>query len=331
MRALVLVSGLVFATGSVAAADDTFESRAAGAVRVSHLDDIVWALTAPCNAGDDIQQRQCRRLRDGRAAQLTAATLIVDAEREAFVIGAYSPQKKSAPLTLAACIACNGVTVDGQTWYVTGAKEGNPAPAFKGGKLEVGLLHENSRTFVDEGAAKRFAAGAKTAKVQLIVKVPPKATWTDAGKQGIALDVLGYRVYSPCDGSVVCSNPKASAGEVDKKECGAMTSGTTSGTTTSGSATSAASDPDSLSPAMVKRAIKPVIDGAKQCYAKFKVAGKGKLKMAIGADGTLTEYEQQGDFANTPTGACIDLAVKAAAFPTSKKPRTAVAVPISLP
>jgi hypothetical protein len=96
-------------------------------------------------------------------------------------------------------------------------------------------------------------------------------------------------------------------------------------------AASAANDPDALSPAMVKQAIKPVLDGAKQCYAKFKVAGKGKLKMAIGADGMLTEYEQQGDFANTPTGTCIDLAVKNATFPASKKPRTAVAVPISLP
>jgi hypothetical protein len=325
MRALVFASGLLLAAGSVATADDTFESRAAGAVRVSHLDDIVWALTTPCNTGDDTQQRQCRRLRDGRAAQLTNATLLVDADRDAFTIGAYSPQKKSAPLTLSACIACNGITVDGQTWYVVGAKEGNAAPKFKGAKLEVGLLNESSRTFVDAGTAQRFAASTKTAKVQLIVKVPPKATWSDAGKQGISLDVLGFRVYSPCDGSVVFSDPKASPGEIDKKACSAMTSAAAAG------AASAANDPDALSPAMVKQAIKPVLDGAKQCYAKFKVAGKGKLKMAIGADGMLTEYEQQGDFANTPTGTCIDLAVKNATFPASKKPRTAVAVPISLP
>jgi hypothetical protein len=325
MRALVLASGLLFAAGSVATADDTFETRAAGAVRVSHLDDVVWALTAPCNTGDDTQQRQCRRLRDVRAAQLTNTTLLVDADRDSFTIGAYSPQKKSAPLTLSACIACDGLTVDGKTWYVIGAKEGNPAPTFKGSKLEVGLVHEHARTFVDAGAAKRFAAGAKKSKVQLIVKVPPKATWTDAGKQGISLDVLGFRVYSPCDGSVVFSNPKASQGEIDKKACRAMTKGTKA------SAGAGTSDPDALTPAMVKQAIKPVLDGAKQCYAKFKVAGKGRLKMAIGADGMLTEYEQRGDFANTPTGACIDLAVKRATFPTSKKPRTAVAVPISLP
>lgn len=328
MRALLVVSGLLLAGGplvSVASAD-TFESRAAGAIRIHHIDDVVWALTAPCSAGDDTQQRQCRRLRDVRAAQISGATMIVDAHRGSFSMGAWSPKKKSTALTLSACIECGGVNVDGQTWYVVGTKEGNPAPKFEGGTLKVGLLHENARTFATAGVAKSFAAAAANAKIQLIVKVPAKAKWTDGGKQGIALDVLGYRVFSPCDGSVVCSNPKSGLGEVDKKACGAMASGTTAK-----GATPAATDPDAPSPAMIKQAVKPVIEGAKACYAKFKVAGKGKLKMAIGPDGHLTEYEQQGDFANTPTGACIDLAVKNATFPSSKKPRTAVAVPISLP
>lgn len=321
MRALLLASALVVAGGSLAAADDTFESRASGAVRVAHLDDLVWALTAPCDKGDDTQQRQCRRLRDTRAGQLANATLIVDADRSSFALGAWSPQKKSAPLTLSACIKCSGVEVDGRSWFIVGSKEGNPAPRFDGRTLKAGLLYENARTFPDEAAARRFAAGAANAKVQLIVKVPAKAKWSDAGKQGLALDVLGYRVYSPCDGSVVLSNPKAGAGAIDKAACRKTTATTTTD----------AADAGALTPAQIKTAVKPVVDGARQCYAKFKVAGKGKLRMAIAADGSLAEYEQQGDFANTPTGACIDAAMKAVAFPASKKDRTAVSVPISLP
>jgi hypothetical protein len=325
MRALALASGMVIASASLAVADDTFESRSAGAVRVAHIDDLVWALTTPCDKGDDTLQRQCRRLRDTRTAQLMGSTLIVDADRESFTLGAWSPQKKSAALTLSACIKCSGVSVDGNTWFVVGNKEGNPAPRFEGGKLKTGLLHENARTFPDEAAAKRFAAGAATAKVQLIVKVPAKAKWTDAGKQGIALDVLGYRVYSPCDGTVVCANPKAGPGEIDKKACGQMAAGTTS------AQPAAPGEEGALTPQQIKAAVKPVVDGAKQCYAKFKVAGKGKLRMAIAADGSLAEYEQQGDFANTPTGACIDASMKNVSFPSSKKERTAVSVPISLP
>lgn len=322
MRALLLATGLVVAGGSLAAADDTFESQASGAVRVSHIDDLVWALTTPCDKGDDTQQRQCRRLRDTRAGQLANATVLVDADRESFVLGAWSPQKKSAPITLSSCIKCSGVQVDGQTWFVVGSKEGNAAPRFEAGKLKVGMLHENARTFPDEASAKKFAAGATNAKVQLLVKVPPKAKWTDAGKQGLALDVIGYRVYSPCDGSVVVSSPKATGGEIDKKACNQSTAATKG---------DAPADADALTPAQIKAAVKPVVDGSKQCYAKFKVAGKGKLRMAIAADGSLAEYEQQGDFANTPTGACIDAAMKGVAFPTSRKDRTAVSVPISLP
>jgi hypothetical protein len=326
MRALLLASAFVVSgavvSGSLAAADDTFESKSAGAVRVARLDDLVWALTTPCDKGDDTQQRQCRRLRDTRAGQLANATLIVDADRDSFAVGAWSPQKKSSPITLSACIKCSGVQVDGQTWFVVGSKEGNPAPRFDGGKLKVGLLQETSRTFADEAAARKFAGGVANAKVQLIVKVPPKAKWTDAGKQGLALDVLGYRVYSPCDGSVVVSSPKAAGGDIDKKACAQAAAGTTGAT---------AADADALTPGQIRAAVKPVVDGAKQCYAKFKVAGKGKLRMAIAADGALAEYEQQGDFANTPTGACIDAAMKGVAFPASKKDRTAVTVPISLP
>jgi len=323
MRTLILASTFLVAGGSLAAADDTFESRAAGAVRITHIDDIVWALTAPCTAGDDTQQRQCRRLRDTRASQIKNATMIIDAERGSFTMGPWSQQKKSVPQSLSACIACDGVTVDGQTWYVIGDKEGMPAPRFVDGKIKVGNLHENARTFRDEGVAKTFAAAAANAKIQLIVKVPMQPKWSDSGKQGIALDVLGYRVYSPCDGSVVCANPKGGPAGVDGRACGSMASGTTS--------SGAAVDPDGPSPAAVKQAVKPVLDNAKQCYAKFKVAGKGKLKVAFDADGTITEYEQQGDFASTPTGACIDLSIKNASFPASKKARTAVTVPVSLP
>ncbi len=321
MRALLLASGLVVAGGSLAAADDTFEAKASGAVRVAQIDDLVWALTTPCDKGDDTQQRQCRRLRDTRAAQLANATLILDADRDAFAFGAWSPQKKSAPMTLSACIKCSGVKVDGQTWFVVGSKEGNPAPRFEGGKLKAGMLYENARTFPDEASARKFAAGAAGAKVQLIVKVPPKAKWTDAGKHGLSLDVLGYRVFSPCDGSVVVSSPKAAGGEVDKKACAQMTA----------KAAGQAAEAGALTPAQIKAAVKPVVEGAKDCYAKFKVAGKGKLRMAIAGDGSLAEYEQQGDFANTPTGACIDAAMKGVSFPASTKDRTPVTVPISLP
>lgn len=325
MRASILTASFLALGATSVHAEESFESRAGGATMIRHIDDIVWAFTATCDEGTDTNQRQCRRLRDARAAQLSGATLLVEADRDAFSVGAWSPQKKSTPLTLSSCIRCKGVELGGKTWYLVGTKDGMPAPKVKGGTVDAGLLVESARPMRDSATAKKLAAAAKATKVQLLVKVPAKPAWTDGGKHGLALDVVGYRVYSPCDGKVLVSSPASAGGPVDKAACAELSGG---GKPAAASTEDAAGE---LSRAQVKAAIKPIVRGAKACYAKFKIAGKAKLRMAIAADGSLSEYEQQGDFVHTPTGACIDTAVKKAAFPASSKARTGVAIPISLP
>jgi hypothetical protein len=218
MRALAilaLISALVLGAAHDAAADDTFESRATGAQRIRHLDDLVWAFAAPCDAGNDTHQRQCRRLRDTRAAQLANATLLVEADRDAFTVTAYSPQKKSMELALAACVSCKGVDVDGKKYFVVANKEGTSSPKL------ASKLFDSARAFPTKAAAEKFTASTKDAKIQLLVKVPAKPAWSDGDKRGISVDLIGYRVYSPCDGSVLIASPKSTTGEVDKKACAA--------------------------------------------------------------------------------------------------------------
>src|ERR1700690_1961988 len=101
MKALVIVVLLGVAT--TAAAEDSFETKAAGAVRIHRIENVVWAFTAPCDTGDEVQQRQCRQVRDARASELLHATLLVDADADAFDVGAWDPKKKSVPLALSAC------------------------------------------------------------------------------------------------------------------------------------------------------------------------------------------------------------------------------------
>ncbi len=216
MRSLVLVMMLA----GVAHADDTFEARAQGAQRIGSIEGLVWTFTASCDDGDDTQQRQCRKVRDQRAAELAGATLLVEGDKKAFEVGAWNAQKKSVPVTLASCVRCSGVEVDGKTYAVV---------ATSGGKL-----HDNGKQFPDEAAAKAFAKTVANARVQLLVKVPPKGTSSPGGsgapakpktqaggKPAIALDVIGYRVVVPCDGSVVLASPASGPVEADKKQCAA--------------------------------------------------------------------------------------------------------------
>jgi hypothetical protein len=317
MRSLILLSLFLAAP---ALAEDTFEGKATGAVPLNRIEGLVWAFTAPCDRGDDTQQRQCRRVRDMRAAELTATTLLVDADKDAFDVGEWSPAKKSMPLRLSSCIRCSGVEIDGKTFYVIADKD-LTSPRFEGGKFVTAAMGDAIKQFNDEEPAKAFSRSVGNARVQVLVRVPTKPLTTIDGKQVIALDLVGYRVYAPCDGAVVLASPKSGPAEADKKQCAAVAPPPE---------TKQQPKHDNLTPALISAGMKLVVDGANECFTKFAVAGKAKLKITIAGDGSVAKYEQQGDFVNTPTGQCIDEAMTKASFPPSKKPKTTISFPITL-
>lgn len=295
------VLAAVLLIAAAAHADDTFEAKAQGAQRIKRIENVVWTLTATCDKGDDTENRQCRHVRDTRAAQLAGATLLVDGDADAFDVGAFDAKKKSVSLSLSSCVRCAGVEVDGKPWVVTGG-------ATK--------LYDNAKPFTDASAAKAWLKAIGNTRVQLLVKLPAKPV---DGKT-VKVDVLGYRVYSPCDGAIVIANPPSGAAEADKLACRAVAAEPAQGPAVA-----------QLTPAVVTDAMKDVVEASKACFEKYGVAGKAKLKLTITSDGYISRYEQQGDFANTATGTCIDKALEKAHFPASGKPKTTISYPINLP
>jgi hypothetical protein len=310
MRAALVA---VLALARVAHADDTFEAKAANAQHVQRLENLVWAFTASCATGDDTEQRQCRVVRDRRAAELSGATLLVDADHDAFEVGPWSQQKKSVPITVSACIRCAGVEVEGKTWYITGG----PAK-LEGDKVRAAQLADTARAFGDPNAAQKMG---QNTRVQMLVKIPAKPKWSEGGKQGLALEVLAWRVISACDGMPLMASPTSGPIEPDKKACGPIAST---------KPTADAPSLDALTTSAIRDALKGVVYAANQCFNKYGVAGSAKLKFTVNGDGTIAKYEQQGDFANTPTGQCIDGAIEKAAFPRTKKSQTSFVYPIQL-
>jgi hypothetical protein len=53
------------------------------------------------------------------------------------------------------------------------------------------------------------------------------------------------------------------------------------------------------------------------CYNQFKVPGTAMVTIVIGKSGKVTTATVTGKFAGTPTGACVEQAVKTASFPPS--------------
>jgi hypothetical protein len=321
MKAFALVALALVAITAPARAQpdpqsgDAFGKLAESARRVKALDGVVWALTAACDKGDDTAQRQCRRVRDARAAELAGQTLIVDGDADAFTVGKWDRAKKSVALSLRACIRCGGLEVEGRTWPVTGT-----GPKLEGGKLVTAALYDNARGFSDEASAKDWVATVEHPKVELVVKVPAHPLWQVEGKQGIGLEVVGYRVYKPCDGAIVLSSPASGPAPADKAACPKKDN---------------APPPDEHLPELlttdvIREAMKPAVSVSQICFQHFHVVGTARMKLIVSGNGDVLETSQTGDFAGSPTGECLEKAMSSLRFPRTKAARQTVNYPIVL-
>ncbi|MGE0870816.1 MAG: hypothetical protein AB7P03_19775 [Kofleriaceae bacterium] len=216
---LWIVAGIAIgvAASAPALADASFEALVEAAQPAKHVEDLVWAVTETCDKGDDVQQRQCRLTRDRRAKQLASATLVIQPEANAFVVGAWSAATKSVPIMLNGCVRCDGVKVYGKPWYVTVG-----APRVDAGKVSGNAIYDNAVQFSDEGAANAWIKALRTARIELVVKLADKPRWQVGGKEGVQVELVGYRVVTPCDGAVVISHPPAKAVPADRKACAAQ-------------------------------------------------------------------------------------------------------------
>jgi hypothetical protein len=319
MRALALITLFVPAL----AAAQTFEAAAEKATAVRRLDDVVWAFVGACDKGDDIQQRQCRLIRDKRAKELVGKTLLVDGETAALELSKWSAQKRSLGVVVTTCIRCGaGIEVENKKYLVIGA--GTP-PRWEGNRLRTQVLHDNTKMFNDEASAIAWTKSLDNARVQYVIKIGEKPKWSVNGKDGLSFEVLAYRVFAPCDGTIVASNPASQAAPPDKAACGGLP--VADPAPTGGKPEKL---PEALTGAMIKAAMQPVLDAANACFERYKVSGKAKLVMVVAGDGTLTSYEQQGELVGTPIAPCIDTAAKKVKFPKTQKPSTKVGFPIVL-
>jgi hypothetical protein len=306
----------------------SFEEIAGDALRVDkgQLGGILWALTASCSDGDDLAKRQCRAVRDTVVATYQGQTLIVPGDASAFQVGEFDAKKKNAPIVLQGCVACvDPLSVDSSNLYVTSDKG---ATGWTGNVAQAGAIHKTSRTFKSADEATDWTAKVvPRLKTEFIVEVPKNLkVWKDGGHEGVSLTVLGFRVYDPCDGGIICSSPKSGKANVDKVACGgAVVEGPADEDVTPKDTT-----PDELSADMIKAAMQPVRDAASACHDKYGVDGDGKLHITVSSDGSVTSVDEDGDFKDTPTGTCIEKAAKAATFPAFKKAKQSFKYPIVL-
>ena len=61
-------------------------------------------------------------------------------------------------------------------------------------------------------------------------------------------------------------------------------------------------------------AVKPAVA---RCYERYQIPGMAMVNVVIGKNGHVSSATVTGKFAGTPTGSCVEKAVKSASFPPS--------------
>jgi hypothetical protein len=344
MNRFAIAGALLLGTAGTAFAQAKFEDVSAKATPVKDgaaLGALFWAATVDCSkAEDDLQRRQCEGVRDARGSAAAGGLYIMDADG-AFVVGEWDDAKKGIPLAVKGCLACGTpveVSGTGDRRFVV-TKGG---VSIKGGAVVGPDIHKATRVFRDKGRADGWKnIVAPRLRTQLVFKLPAKPdAWSEEGAKGYTAELVGFRVYDPCDGAMVCANPPSSNLAADKAACkGGMPSGTDIEGVEDKPKPPPVEDkpkepelPDSLSNYQIKQAMQATaVPGINACYATYGVPGTANLKIEILNDGSVKDVDLgTSDFADTPTGDCIVKAIKKTAFPKFKRASMNIPWPVVL-
>jgi hypothetical protein len=333
----LLSLAVVVALAAPAAAQPAtkFEDLASQAVKVPGpraFAGLLWSYVAACEGtAGSLARRQCEGLRKARQAQLAGKTFAVPADATAFSAGEWDEAKKSAPLVLTSCVVCSsGLAIDGRQLFVVG---NSAAPTVGGGAVQAARIHESALPFKDAGALAKWKKDvAPRLRTEMIVRVADGGkVWSKGDVAGFNVELLGFRVYDPCNGGVVFASPESSGAPADKQACsGEPVVEDTTPKPDVPVGPVAPKLPTKLTTAQIQTALRPATEASQLCYDSYGVAGQANFHITIDGSGNVIGVEQEGDFVDTPTGTCLEKAVRASKFPETAKKRTTVAYPFIL-
>jgi hypothetical protein len=291
------------------------QAMAAALVGAPELEGLVWAATAACADGDELARRQCRAVRDARLQRGRTGVLRVTGDRGALELGAWDGAGQGLPIIVRGCVACAAaIDVGGAPRHL--ATVDGP-PVIDGGVLRGAVVHRSTRLFSGEAAAERWRVEVGPRLVtELLVRLPAAGA-PRPGSDPVAIDVVGFRVHDPCSGAVIVSSAPADPVRADPGRCGKAPV-----------KPAKTAVPEQLSTADIREALAPAEAAARACFERYGVAGAARFRISIADTGAVLAVTQEGEFVDTPTGACIEVGVKAARFARTRRARQSVTYPI---
>ncbi len=333
LRLLGLAVALALAPAAVRAEDApappaaaSFETLARGAVKTQDVATLLAPFIDSCG-GDmrELDRARCRSTTSFLRKKLPQQTFLAESNDPAAIdVSGYDAAAKGYHVALAGCIACSEPMAIGRRHeprFVTLA-----APDKSAASLAAGVqVSKSTVAFNDFATAKRWAEVQKPfLRAEFLFQ--PRAEGSDftvGMAPGIALKLIGARVYNRCTGEIVVSEPP-STGFAERPPQGhpdpaCARAGQPPPMTDE--QLNADQRPEVLSKGTINEVMEKIRPRFYDCYQRFHIPGALVLNYVVGGNGTVQSVQIGSTFAGTATGTCAMEVAKEMRFPAFKKER----------
>lgn len=328
--AFVLLASPAAAADAPKPAEPTgsYETIGQGAVRTNDVATLMASFVERCTGEKrDLDRARCRATTAYLRRALPRRTFAFVTDDPAVIaVSDYDAAVKGYHVALAGCVACGkpiAVGRAGEPRLVT-----LKVPEKDAESLIKGVaLSRNTFGFDSLAEAKQWLETERPfLRAEFLFQPEAGSTeWTFAGQQGVALKLLGARVYNRCTGDVLVSKPP-STGIADRPTpghedptCSGARSQVAKARGAGGDGTAAADEvPAQLTKALIADAMAKIRPQVFACYKKFQTPGTLELTYLVAGNGTVQSVAVGAAYAGTPTGQCVLEVAKDARFPSFK-------------
>jgi len=306
------------------AAGASFETVGQGAVKTRDIATLLSPFVERCdNEKRDIDRARCQATTAWLRQTLPRRTFAFTTDEPGVVaVSDYDAAVKGYHVALAGCVACSKPITIGK------AKEPRlitlKVPEKDADSLMKAVsLSRNTFGFDTLADAKRWL-DAERPYLRAEFLFQPQIVgevWTYGADRGVALKLVGARIYNRCTGDVLVSKPP-STNMAERPSPGREDPACKARPTTAAEpapAPPAADDlPTQLSKALIADSMAKIRPQVFACYQQFKSPGTIELIYVVAGNGTVQSVAVGPAFAGTPTGQCVLQAAKDAHFPAFK-------------
>jgi hypothetical protein len=310
---------------AAAPAGASFETLGHGAVKTRDIETILSSIVERCeDEKRNIDRARCQATTTYLRRTLPQRTFAFTTDEPGVVaVSDYDAAVKGYHVALAGCVACSKPVAIGKS------KEPRlvtlKVPEKDADSLPKAVsLSNNTFGFDSLAEAKRWL-DAERPFLRAEFLFQPQIVgdvWTFAGNRGVALKLVGARVYNRCTGDVLVSKPPSTAmaarpgpGHEDPT-CAPKAHA--AGDTGAAPPPSADDLPLQLTKTLIADAMAKIRPQVFACYQQHKSPGTLELIYVVAGNGTVQSVAVGPMFAGTPTGQCALQAAKDAHFPAFK-------------